>query len=262
MQYAADRLQGWLLNAKMQAKRDNRPTGIRINFDLNPTSSTFNTAMSMIYIQQPDDYAPPNSTCSGPGNVAVNNFLQAGNSILVSSQGTDLAPVQQGDYIEFNGVGPVYQITQPVQYIPNGNVFQLSSLTIATSGPDSGGPTPFRIRRAPRPQPGEEDLTLPDEVVLDLNGNPQRSQIRPRSVAGTQVKVYEVLFSPAGNVIGSGTGQTNINLWLTDTNDAANNGNRALLITVQVGSGLIGVNSVAPGKDPYLFTKDGRASGM
>jgi prepilin-type N-terminal cleavage/methylation domain-containing protein len=258
MQYAADRLQGWLLNAKMQAKRDGRPTGLRIQFN------STNTATSLVYIQQPDDFTPLNSTCSGPVNTTV-TFLPL-TALIGASQLADQAPVEAGDYIEFYGVGPVYQISQ-VSLALTGN-----TITLLTTGPDTGTSTPFRIRRAPRLQPGEEDLTLPDDVVLDLRGlnannpvtaisgiNPPRSRVPMRTVGGNTV--YEILFSPAGNVIGSGTGQTNINLWLTDTNDVNNADNRALLITVQVGSGLIGVNSVAPG-DPYAFTKDGRASGM
>ncbi len=53
MTFAASRLQSWLLSARSQAKRDNKNTGVRILVGAN------NTATTLIYIQQPDTFAPP-----------------------------------------------------------------------------------------------------------------------------------------------------------------------------------------------------------
>ena len=47
----ADQLQGWLLAAKMQAKRDRLPTGFRLILD--PSGNV----TSLSYIQQPDNFA-------------------------------------------------------------------------------------------------------------------------------------------------------------------------------------------------------------
>src|SRR5262245_41765111 len=55
----ADRLQGWLLNAKMRAKRDGLPTGLRlIPFIVkDPAGNSYTFCNQMMYVQQPDDYA-------------------------------------------------------------------------------------------------------------------------------------------------------------------------------------------------------------
>ena len=247
MTFAADRLQGWLLNAKMQAKREGRNCGLRI-----PVGAT-STATTLIYILQPDDYAPANYTCAG-AVVGGTYTVAPVTPILVASTATDQAPVQLGDYIEFLRSGPVYQISS-VQYTG----LQLTSLTTVSTGPTNSSMS-FRVLRAPRPQIAEEDLTLPDEVAVDFNGSPTRSQVPVRSVNGTLF--HEILFSPSGSVVGSGTTQGNINLWLSDTNDMNNINKRALLVTVQPGTGMISINNVATGADPYLYTKDGRLSGM
>ena len=64
----ADRLQSWLLNAKMRAKRDGRPTGLRL-ITFTPTG-TFVFCNQMMYVQQPDDYAQ--GRCTGLTTPAVN----------------------------------------------------------------------------------------------------------------------------------------------------------------------------------------------
>ena len=46
----ADQLQGWMLGAKQQAKRDNQPTGLRLLIDASGNVS------QLVYIKQPDDY--------------------------------------------------------------------------------------------------------------------------------------------------------------------------------------------------------------
>src|SRR5690348_8695535 len=54
---AADRLTGWLLISKMQAKRDGRPTGVRFVQD---SAGNFTILQ---YIQAPDDFFIAGSTC-------------------------------------------------------------------------------------------------------------------------------------------------------------------------------------------------------
>ncbi len=258
--YAADRIQAWLLGAKMQAKREGKATGVRI-------AVSNNIATSLTYIQQPDDFVQlittqtpaVAGTCSCAGGPLV-SFLST--QKITGLTGTpDQDPVLPGDYIEFHRGGAVYQIGSVPQ---NGLTLQISS-----SGPSTGGQTSYRILRAPRPLPGEEDLTLPDQVAIDFNpisttNSTSRSQVPTRQVTtdGYTTTYYEILFSPSGNVIGNGTGQTTPFLWLSDTLDYPNVNNRALIVSVQVGSGMILVSQVASGSDPYAYTRDGRASGL
>lgn len=274
---AADKISMWLLIAKQQAKRDNRATGVRLIADpANP-----NNIIQMIYVQQPEDYAPQNSTAIAPGTGVV-TFQPAG--VLLGSAQTggqaDLAPAQAGDYIEFNRGGGVSSIKA---VDPTGTVVQLQD-----NGPSIGGTVavPYRIIRQPRKLLGEEDLNLPDGVAIlspayvpqpALPSPPGSLNVPSRIVDPTLPPYYEIMFSPAGNVIGQGVGQDKVYLWLFDTDiltstiptDLPNNplpqkAQPAVIIAIQVRTGLIGTYATdpPPSTDAYFQARTGRSSGM
>lgn len=277
---AANNFQAWLLIAKQQAKRDNRATGVRLYPD--PTNP--NNYIQMIYVQQPDDFAPVGSTAQYPGatpsgpNPALASFLPVGvllGNAAVAGQ-PDIAPVVPGDYIELYRTGGVYQITgvttnpDTVTLPPPGNLLP----------PVIGGPGPYRIIRQPRKLLGEEDLNMPDGTAIILN----QSNLLPRIVSSGAVtaQYFEIMFSPAGSVISRATqttavgtvGQDKLYFWLADTNSTPvtavlpTGGQPPVLLTVQISSGLIGiypVNTISNAQgvvDPYLLAKTGRSSGM
>jgi len=296
MASAADRISAWLLIAKQQAKRDGRPTGVRLIDTNNPNNPTSFTQMA--YVQQPDDITFQGCTATCPqdshrtptptpplpnptlakfgGNpnypgisdtqvVAIFNATAGtANSAVLGSASTagqatvDFeAPVEPGDYIEFMGIGSVYQITAVVlgtdpslrvagisKNDPNRAFLVLSNAPPATftSAPPAttSGASNYRILRQPRKLLGEEDLTFPDGTAIwatyvpdpTLANPPQpatlwggtkngTTSLLPRKVVKTNSTVstpfYEIMFSPDGNVISQGAGNDKLYLWLYDT---------------------------------------------
>lgn len=157
---------------------------------------------------------------------------------------------------------------------------------------------PYRIIRQPRRMLGEEDLFLPGNspgraITRDSSGRqtdqndtatiirvnqclglpPGRQiyyQLRRDSVANTLspnsgtvrnvvATCYEILFSPAGAVVGKAANSDLICLWLCNQSGSV----PPVLISIRTRTGLIGVYPVnESGGDPYLFARDYRASGM
>jgi len=266
MTYGADRLQAWLLSAKQQAKRDQRATGLR----LIPNAAGINT---LIYVQQLDDFAPPDPatglpstcTCAGTALVTFNqagillgNFAAGGQIQGNAQTGGDLAPVSSGDYIEFYRGGSVYQIASVAA--------SGTTLTLTGNGPITGAAASYRIIRQPRPLMGQEDLTLPDDIIIDFtnvpSGSTPKSVVPTRAVLDSTTSVptlfSEIVFGPAGNVIGQNSGQDKVYLWLTDSTGVA----QPLILALQVRTGLVGVHPVGSAGNEYQFAKDGRSSGM
>jgi len=235
----ADMLQGWLLNAKMRAKRDGVPTGLRLLF-------TNGIASSAAYIQQPDDYA--NGAYLGPNN--GNNLYQAS-----FSQSFPANTIFAGDYLEILGGGVLRRISADVTGGTIINLDSSNSPPLPSIGPSNptGNPPNYRIIRQPQLIDGEPALVLPEGVSILESG----SLNVPTRTAGSNTH-KEILFGPSGAVIGSGTTSAQIILWVQD-----NTGTRATLICVQPRTGFIAAHPVnTGGGDPYLFTKDARSSGM
>jgi len=219
----ADLLQGWLLMAKQRALCDRVPTGIRLL--TNPTDPY---VRDLQYIQKPDDYAQGNVT-GVQGNV-------------VAFKGADFSTsVQQGDYLLFRGEGIPYMISSP----PVGSL----SLQLLDQPPQVT-PCSYRILRQPRPLAGEQPLQLPQDVAID----PAKTLPMPM--------LQDILFSPSGRVVGKGTQNSPIALWLRDvTRDPSQPGEQILMVIYPV-TGQIAAQAVAQGTDPYLFIRDGRSSGF
>lgn len=248
----ADQLSGRLLNAKQRALRDRKPTGVRI---------TANN--ELVFIQQPDDFSTV-GRCTGtqPGLGVV---FEPGVDLTGghSTEPQHLWAVQRGDYLEVNGGGLVRQITDVAT---SGNVTRLLVVDWNTRPVPPG---PYRIIRMPRLVAGERPVQLPQNIVIDL-GEPGRIRslnVPQRTITGIP-PIYEILFEPGGRVVGQGTSTgDNILLWVRDTtrNDSALPiEGSPLLVSIHTRTGMIAVHPVNTG-DPtnyYLFTKDGRSSGL
>jgi hypothetical protein len=135
--------------------------------------------------------------------------------------------------------------------------------------------------RQPRVRQGSPSLDLPENVAIDLRTNATYTTFGSALPVNSATQNVEILFGPSGGVIGLGSGNDKIQLWLRDTSmDATTsplNPNATflgdqILVTVYVRSGFISANPVdttmtttAPPYqyvDPYAFTRDGKSSGL
>jgi prepilin-type N-terminal cleavage/methylation domain-containing protein len=246
----ADQVQGALLIAKQRAKRDQVPTGVRLIYDpANPTNVT-----ELVYVQQPEPYTSPEpyNTVSMRGLLSLSgttatfsgvNFLAGASSVVDQL-------VQPGDYLEVNGGGllfPIVGVANTTLTIGNTQGFMLASPT-----------SNYRIIRQPRQVAGEDSVRLPRDVIIDLALS---QNVPQRIVGGTN---YEVVFSPAGGVVGKGTVSSDkVLLYVRDNSQATATAGGPSLIAVQIRTGLIGAYPVnVNGTDPYSFTRDPRGSGL
>ncbi len=280
----ADSLQGWLLIAKQQAMRDGLPTGLRLYIETDPerlenvkppSDNTHRYVRRLRYVQQPDDVAQGNyvgyfPAGGGSGPVALFS-LPVGVAF-----GSPRLPVLPGDYLVLYGVGSVHRIAQvqPDRLVLDpgtGPLLGEGRQTGFTIPPyDPSRPVNYRIIRQPVPLDGEQELTLPDNIFIDLFHCRGLTLVsapeRQANGSYAWLSCFEILFSPAGSLIGRGTGSGQAIFWLRDAtldNSTDILGGYARLITVQPRSGFIAAHPVSskPG-DPYEFTRDGKSSGM
>jgi type II secretion system protein H len=302
----ADQLQMWLLTAKQQARRDGVPTGLRLISE-GPAAGP-KAVRRLVYIQQPEDVAQgvfefaidqPDATT--PTKVWFG--LPAGKKF--GNSGANVIQVNPGDYLELNGM--VHRVLYtPDSPAPNKTADNELALALTDPPKKVAGPAPYptgdikawdddnariaagrpvrppinyRIFRQPQPIPGEQELVLPDNVVIDLNPNntlnkcpdgtppkfPMCRGMGKRTISPTEDN-HDLLFGPSGALIGQHTGQGQVILWVRDaTRDNTTRdllGGHATLITVQPRTGFIAAQPASSGDDPYVFTKDARASGM
>jgi len=196
----------------------------------------------------------PAGVTSPPWNTVapVWTTVPAGNTVML--QGADLfngfsgptpaAPlnnqfqvfwsVQAGDYLEIQGL--MHQITGILQMPPPLN--PPNTFVVSLASPVSfalGSTSYFHIIRQPRVS-GEERLSFPANIGIDLNTNAAVAaggysnsganpalQIPSNLVANVNpatglAESYDILFTPAGNVIGSqvGSGANQAILWVRD----------------------------------------------
>jgi hypothetical protein len=101
--------------------------------------------------------------------------------------------------------------------------------------------------------------------ITTVNGTAyyMMSQNIPSRAVGANT-YFEVVFSPAGNVTGQGSGADKIILWVEDTEPIAHLRVPPVLLTINIRTGMIGAYPVllSPNPDPYASTKTGRSSGM
>ncbi len=269
-----DQLEQWLLTAKMRAKRDGLPTGLRFNPDPN-NPGMFSEAQ---YIQQPDALSGGSlSAAQTPGSIvysagppplylsggillsAISSTVTFGNVDFTNGQPGIFADylVQPGDSLEIRGGGGVHLIggvpTSPTTLMLGGLPYD-SSLVVAAPT------TNYRILRQPRLMTGESPLELPNNFFID-GTNSAVSNIPFRPVVGTPNGGYfEILFSPSGSVVGHGASHGKIYFYVHELNQT--DPNQAGIIAVQTRTGFIGAYNVAPGTDPLSYAEEGRNSGL
>jgi hypothetical protein len=251
---AAGQLQNWLLVAKQRALRDQVPRGVRLIQDADGLVRTVQ------YLEQPEDFTGGtvytlNSPPAAIGSASFRGDYEGYEPLR--------GPVQAGDYLQILGkrtyridVGPKYdRITLTLAPTPAPDVIRANEATPA-----------YRIIRKPRLAVGEPPLTLPRDIVVDLN--PGRSIITPEPALTDTPSTYDIVFSPAGEVLRVGGTTGKVILWVRDaTQDASKPGDQ-ILVTVYSRTGLISthpVNLTPDGNgnvDFYSFTRDGRSSGL
>jgi prepilin-type N-terminal cleavage/methylation domain-containing protein len=269
VQQAASRVQGWLLTAKQRALRDRQPRGVRIIPD--PVDSTI--SRSLQYIEQPDDFTGGTLTAAdslnGPNLATISNppDLAGGLDPAGTHDNPLLWPVQPGDYLQMNPTStqPVFAIqgVQSVNETPLSNVLQTLPTAPLYTAPATGiTSTNYRIIRRPRPMVGEAALLLPQDVVLDVSGTPNKSSvINPEQITLSIVN-YDILFAPSGAVMRAGAQAGKIILWFRDATQDATAPGEQFLVVVYTRTGLIAVHPVADPATPFAFTKDGKDSGL
>jgi prepilin-type N-terminal cleavage/methylation domain-containing protein len=248
---AVDLLSEWLLSAKQRARREQVPTGIRLQTDASGLYS------QVIYVQQPDLLLAqtPSSLCQPTGGMSSTvNFMGvdftgggtlSGNQVL---QGL----VQPGDYLQVDTAvgGPPVHLVTGVSF--NAGTYTLTLASATLNVPPPATPS-YRFFRQPRPLVGEEVKQLPGNVAVNI----AQSLNVPTNTTGS----YEIVFGPTGAVVGYGTTGGKIVLYLQDYATDATPG-PPTLIAVQTRTGFIGAFPVAPGANPYAYAEDGRSSGF
>ncbi|VTR98768.1 prepilin-type N-terminal cleavage/methylation domain-containing protein [Tuwongella immobilis] len=237
----ADQLQGWLLIAKQQALRDQRPRGLRMITDpSNPGRIT-----QLEYIEEPEPYVPPKEAI-------LSLFFQGGQYRGTLSNpttpGISMAPevvsaLQPGDWLEIQLSGTMYRITA-VDAASGLISFESNSKLdeIPTNGKAMVLSNGFQFIRALRPMVGEDPLTLPKGVFINM--------------ATSQMPARDIVFSPSGQLVGQSLGRTII--WVQDEEDSG----PPTLICIYGRTGQIAAHPVSSSGDPYEFTRDGKSSGL
>jgi prepilin-type N-terminal cleavage/methylation domain-containing protein len=258
----ASQLQGWLLIAKGRALRDQAPRGIRLNIQ---AGNQFVTDLQ--YIEQPPDYGVNGSSMNGVsvGDTTV-NFT--GTNFTGGFANVPQYPVQPGDYLELKGGGPLYQIASVA------SPTQLTLTSAITS--QVNATTQYRIIRQARILPGEDTLSLPQDVAIDLGlsglGSTNIQNIQNGGgghIPFTANATLDILFDRNGTVVGQAAAFDKIVLWVRDVTlagPAANSpgeGDQSLITIYCRTNGLAGTaanfDANIGGGDWYYFTRDGRS---
>jgi prepilin-type N-terminal cleavage/methylation domain-containing protein len=291
----ADQLQMWLVSARQTAKSARVPSGLRLFINNGKVNE-------LQYIQQPPVFTvpfavpaqpalqqPPTAllsiTTPPPGTVSTAklNFPPVTTPGTASTLGPgqlpgdfsggqgalspqQLWPVQPGDFLVIHGticsVG-AFGATDPV-FKTLANQFTLSTPLGGNLG-NIPATSDYYFVRAARPLTGESTLKLPQDVVIDMT-----KSIPTGAASGAGA--FDIMFSPSGEVIagtfssaavGTNSALNNkIIFWILDPTKPAGN-TQDTLIAVDIRTGLIAAQPVnVGGADLYLFTKDGRTSGL
>jgi hypothetical protein len=246
----------WLLSAKQRARRDQVPTGIRLQMDASGLYS------QVVYIQQPDTLYGVNvgGTCKATvGPVSTVNFANVDFLGAAASPGqAGVALVQPGDYLYL----PV--IANSLHQVASVGLPAAGLTPVTLLAPAQGGSTVnlaadtqnYQFFRQPRVLSGEEVKQLPGSVAVNIA---MSLNVPVRTVGA--LSYYEIVFGPTGAVMGSGTRSGKIVLWMQDYATDTTPG-PTTLISIQTRTGGIGAFPVAPGSNAYAFTEDGRAGGI
>jgi prepilin-type N-terminal cleavage/methylation domain-containing protein len=286
---AAQMVQGQLTHSKQRAMRDQAPRGIR----LIPSVDDPTVCSEIAFTEQPPDLAFNHNYQSGPGvnqivtyalykkqatmATTFDNFrlywlpqglIQPVDPRLPSYPGVkrpSASGIELGDYIEFT-VGPIVYSSQilgvvdgpttaddhlvlqkPVPSILDNPIAPLSLNNVITN---------FRIIRSIRPLAGEDTVQLPPNMVIDLTLSRPTPTTSWYGLPGI-APASDIVFNSSGGVAANG-GQ-NIILYLRPLDGKPD---QHSVIVIHAVTGQIVVHPVAPGADPYYFTRDGRGSGL
>lgn len=250
----ADMLQGWLLIAKQQARRDGVPTGIRFKFEADPSDSNKMICRTMEYIQQPANFAQGQYWRRFGGDARIAEFKHV--NLMDPTAGTE---VREGDYIEILGkIRRVMAPTGPTQLPLHTSSADLPLADFPDNGP--GASPNYRILPQPRPITGEQTLQLPEDIgIVKYEDIPRKSIMGSRAVPVRNTTFFEIVFGTSGALVGEGSGGQQVIFWVSHL---APNIDKATLITVQPRTGFIAAHPVASSGDRYQFTTDARSSGM
>ncbi len=245
----ATQLQGWLHIAKQRALRDQAPRGLRLFIEPTNGSNNHLVVRRAQYIEVPPDYRKGRATIPAGSEVCV--FSQDISGGLGGNK--NVWPVQAGDYIQVAN-GPVRRILEVVDG-GRARVFPVPS-----SREDSED---YRIMRHPRPIRGEEVLTLPTNVIVDLAQRPNSGQSYQQF---SQYLAHEdhidILFSPSGEVQTQGP-LGKVILAIRSIEEDRRTASDQTLITVYCRTGLIAAHPVnLESNDRFLYTRDVTASGL
>lgn len=236
----AEQLQGYLLMAKSRARRDQLPTGVRLQAD------DQGLVRIVQMVQQPDWF-------SG-GTMEYNPSVQAG---AVRNPAVDftggfpdaaLYSVQPGDYLEIKGGGLVHRI----------NTVTAHALKLDSVPPNQIFATvDYHIIRRPRILTGETPLELPQDIAIDLSTNGQFHGPIPPTTNG----YVDLLFLPGSALADCAGGFCP--LWVRDTSQDSIFQGEPRLIVIYPMTGQIAAHPINEDTaNPYLFCSDGRSSGL
>jgi type IV fimbrial biogenesis protein FimT len=259
----ASDVQGSLSIARSEALRSRRPYGVRlisrtITDPTNPTA-TLTVATELQFIEQPDDFfgGRVTTTVNGTSISLPDVDLYGG---LGNSDPT-LWPVQPGDYIELKASGQVMRIVS----VDSSNSLTVASpvpctIPLANKQPDGTAPNQYRIIRAPRPV-GGEPMALPSDIIIDLGTNSAFANTYGGQLPMDPVtRNIDILFGPGGGLVGRGTSEQPIYLWVRNVNDQLRQGDETIVVVFAT-TGMNAASDVPPSGDPYLYARDGRTSG-
>ena len=265
----ADQLQGWLLTARQWAKKDRLPTGLRLSVT-NGASTGFVTDLQ--YIQQPSTFIVPYGVpAQPPGQQPIARRIgitpltattsqasldtgwtaspQVGAQIPGDFLGGGTNPIQIGDYLVLHEtIYSVTAITATQLTLGSGLATAITSIPATTD---------YYFVRSPRALTGESTLKLPQDVAIDMTST------SATNIAANSQGYVDILFSPSGEVLApTMTSIGKVVLWIKDSTKPAGYTNDTL-IAIDMRTGLIASQPVnLSGGDPYLYTKDGRSSGL
>ncbi|TMQ31235.1 MAG: hypothetical protein E6K70_22970, partial [Planctomycetota bacterium] len=148
-------MQGWLFIARQWAKRDGRPTGVRIQQGRiypTPASPNPNYRTELQYIQQPPPYWLPQTSLTIGGSTATFSPTIDFSNGNQPNQSDWIVPQLGGDYLEVQrrDVYPIISVSQSTAGA--GNPYDILSLAPTSSA--SVTTTDYQIFRAPRPLAG------------------------------------------------------------------------------------------------------------
>jgi prepilin-type N-terminal cleavage/methylation domain-containing protein len=236
----ADSLQKWLLIAKQRALRDRTPTGLWIRAqdpgDQQIPSGTF---AKFSYVQQPPDidFSPAqislttstNGMGPPPYDIAALSGGVSGNDFYGPFGAGAYQNIQAGDYLQLNNgrLNQVVSVTDATHLnilntLMTGNTTPPDTMQTATSA--------YKFIRAPRPLQGEDDLKLPQDVVVDGNLS-----------AGIPAN-QRIIFGPDGRITGPAANSGKIIFWVRDFSQG--NAEESLIVTY-TRTGFIAAHPVA-----------------